>query len=118
MMMKSERRKEPTQEKPDPLYGTVDERTRAVADAGNSWALVFLMFALMLDAGYRALIRKEAPWDLIALFIIAGWISILYQYKHRVFARGLKWHLWVGLIGAAFGIVFAVLLIIIRWFAR
>jgi len=117
-MSRTESRNEPPQEKPDPAYGTIDERTKAVVANGNSWALQFLLFALLLDVICRSLIRKEASWDLMALVIIAGGISTVYQYKHHVFARGLRWPMLVAGMGAVFGIVFVVLLAIIRWVAR
>ena len=38
---------------------------------------------LLLDVMYRSLVRQEAPWDLLALVILGGVVSTLYQWKHK-----------------------------------
>jgi hypothetical protein len=83
----SEGAKEQTKAKPVMMYGMIDERTRAVAAAGDTWACRFLMFALLLDIGCRAVMLKQSSWDLWALLIVAGAISAVYQHKHHVFAK-------------------------------
>jgi uncharacterized membrane protein YfcA len=60
-----------------------DERTVVVEDASYRFAYGFIAFALLLDVMYRSLVRQEAPWDLLALVILGGVVSTLYQWKHK-----------------------------------
>jgi hypothetical protein len=52
---------------------------------GNTWSYNFLMFALLFDIMYRAMIWHEAAWDLYALLIASGAISLLYAIRHKAF---------------------------------
>jgi hypothetical protein len=52
---------------------------------GNMWAYNFLMFALLFDIMYRAMIWHEAAWDLYALLIASGAVSLVYAIRHKVF---------------------------------
>jgi len=65
----------------------IDERTMAVAHAANTWALNFITFALLLDVVYRAVIRKEGAFDLLALVFVSGAISMAYMARHKVLGQ-------------------------------
>jgi hypothetical protein len=60
-----------------------DERTVVVEDASYRLAYGFITFALLLDVMYRSLVRQEASWDLLALVIVGGVVSTLYQWKQK-----------------------------------
>jgi hypothetical protein len=83
----------------------VDERTVAVVNASSRWAVNFLSFALLIDIMYRALVRKEAAWDLFALLWVSGAISMGYLARHQVLGQvfGSK----TAIIGAAVAVVVA-----------
>jgi hypothetical protein len=60
-----------------------DERTVVVEDASYRFAYGFIAFALLLDVMYRSLVRQEASWDLMAIVIVGGVVSTLYQWRHK-----------------------------------
>ena len=64
-------------------YATTDERTTVLLQA-NNWGLTFLIFGLLVDALYRSLVLKEAPWDLLALVGATGLISGAYAARYKV----------------------------------
>ncbi len=67
-----------------PIYGTIDERTRAVVNQGDAYACRFVIYALMLYAAYHLFRYHEARWDLWGLAMITSIISTAYQIKHKV----------------------------------
>jgi hypothetical protein len=50
----------------------------------NTWALNFILFALLADIAYRSVVYQEPAWDLVALIGTAGVILIGYAVWHRV----------------------------------
>jgi uncharacterized protein YejL (UPF0352 family) len=66
-----------------------------------------LSYGLLLSVMYRSFIRHEASWDLLALVILGGAVSALYQGSFRVLSR--RWLM----LSAAAALVAAVLAIII-----
>lgn len=65
-----------------------DERTVVVEKASNSAAYIFVSFALLLDVAYRAFTKGEAAFDLLAIVILGGLVSTVYQARHKVLGRG------------------------------
>jgi hypothetical protein len=65
----------------------IDERTVAVVNASNTWALNFITFALLIDVAYRGAVRNEAAWDLMALVVVSGGISTVYLARHKVLGQ-------------------------------
>jgi hypothetical protein len=59
-----------------------DERS-AIVMRGHMWAYNFLTFALLFDIMYRAMVWHEAAWDLFALLIASGAISMVYAILHK-----------------------------------
>lgn len=64
-----------------------DERAKVVEDTSYRLAYLFIAFALLLDVMYRSFMRHEAPWELLAIIIIAGAISTVYQGSQRTLTR-------------------------------
>ena len=61
---------------------------------------MFLYFALIVDAAYRAVFRHEAL-DLLALVIVTGTANVVYQTRHHTWARSqTKVAVLFGLLGA------------------
>ena len=85
-----------------------DERTVAVANVGYRYAYAFVTFALLADAAWRAVMRQEAAWDLMALVIVGGAICAAYQARQKALPRG-----WVGaaVLIAAVGAVVGILVV-------
>jgi len=64
-----------------------DERTAVVENASYRLAYLFIAFALLLDVMYRSLVRRESPWELLAIIIVGGVVSTVYQGGHKVLTR-------------------------------
>lgn len=65
-----------------------DERTVAVENASYRWAYGLLTYALLVDVMWRSWFRNEAAWDLMALIIVAGIGTSVYQARQRILTRG------------------------------
>jgi len=64
-----------------------DERTVVVEDASYRFAYTFVTFALLLDVMYRSLVRREASWELLAIVIVGGAVSGVYQWRRKILTR-------------------------------
>ncbi|HEX2474242.1 MAG TPA: hypothetical protein VHK01_05830 [Lacipirellulaceae bacterium] len=71
------------------LLMTADERS-AIIMRCNTWAYNFLVFALLIDIMYRALVWQEAAWDLFALLFASGVVSLMYSARHNVLILNRK----------------------------
>jgi len=60
-----------------------DARTVAVENASYRWACGFVSFALLIDVMFRSAVRSEAAWDLMALAILPGIASLVYQARQK-----------------------------------
>jgi len=70
-----------------------DERTVAVENASYRWACSLVSFALLIDVMYRGMVRSEAAWDLLALAIVPGIVSLIYQARQKALVQGWVWRL-------------------------
>ena len=61
-----------------------NERMAAVMRAGNTWSLNVVLYGLLIDIMYRALVWHEAAWDLFALLFASGFISLAHAARHKV----------------------------------
>jgi hypothetical protein len=95
----------------------MDERTVAVVRAGNTWGLNFIIFALLIDIGYRAGFRNEVAWDLIAMFGISSAINVAYLARHRVLGQVLG-NKWVTIGGVVLALVISAVAAFILTMAR
>ena len=77
-----------SQNKDVPLYGIVDERTKAIAYQGDAYTGRFMLFAVLLAVFLRGLKLNipliDSNWDLMLIVIIGGVISTAYQIKNKV----------------------------------
>lgn len=76
------------QNKNVPLYGVVDERTKAIVYQGDAYTARFMLFALLIDIFVRGLNLNNpiiaSNWDLMLIVIIGGLISTAFQIKSKV----------------------------------
>jgi hypothetical protein len=79
-----------------------DERTEAVEYAGYKWGFTFFTFALYADVFYRAVLRREAAWELLGLVVVGSGIRLVYQVWHKAMGRE-------GAMAAIIGVFIAVL---------
>ena len=61
-----------------------DERTLSVENASYRWGYLFLAYGVLLIAAYRGLVQRVANWELLALVIVSGLVTTLYQGRYRV----------------------------------
>jgi hypothetical protein len=59
-----------------------DDRVLAVENASYRWAYLALSFGLLASIAYRAFALRESSWDLLALVIFGGVVSVLYRGRH------------------------------------
>lgn len=83
-----------------------DERTVAVENASYRWGFMVLLYSLLLDVMYRAGVRHEAPWDLMAFVVISGGICSAYQAREKALAH--RWALRAVLFACLAGILAAI----------
>jgi hypothetical protein len=88
-----------------------DERTVATENASYRWAYLVLSFGLLLSTAYRAFVRHEPAWDLIALVILGGAVTTFYQGRSRVLSQ--RWVV-VSAAAALLALVIAVALVLVR----
>jgi len=86
-----------------------DERTVTVENSSYRWAYLLLSFGLLAIVAYRGFVRQESNWDLLALVVLSGFVTTLYQGVHKTISR--RWLLvaiTTGLVAAviAFAIAF------------
>lgn len=76
------------QSKDTPLYGIVDERTKAIVYQGDAYTGRFMLFAVLFAVFIRGLALNisfiDSNWDLILIVIIGGFISTAHQIKNKV----------------------------------
>ena len=80
-----------SQSKDVPLYGIVDERTKAIAYQGDAYTGRFMLFAVLIAVFLRGLELNitfiDSNWDLMLIVIIGGAISTAYQIKNKVIVK-------------------------------
>lgn len=87
-----------------------DERTIVVENASYRWAYLLLSFGLLVIVAYRGFARRESSWDLLALVVLSGLVTTLYQGAHKVLSR--RWALvaiTTALVAAGIALAIAVL---------
>ncbi len=62
----------------------LDERVVAVAYKSSHIAGIILLFGVLIDATVRALLYRQACWDLFALVIGSGLVATIYQRAKHV----------------------------------
>lgn len=89
-----------------------DERTVAVENASYRWAYGLLTYALLADVMWRSLVLHESAWDLMALVIVAGIGTSVYQARQRILTQG--WVMKVVLVSCVAGVVAALVAMTLR----
>jgi hypothetical protein len=84
-----------------------DERTVAVENASYRWGFIVLVYALLIDVVYRAGVRHEAPWDLMAFVVVSGGLCSAYQAREK--ALGHRWGLKAALVACMAGVLAAII---------
>jgi hypothetical protein len=85
-----------------------DERTVAVADRSYRLACLVLTFGLLIDVAVRGLMLREAPWDLLALVVLASGVATVYQRVKHVQVLPRWWSLWLVVISTVVASAIAV----------
>jgi hypothetical protein len=92
-----------------------DERTVAVENASYRLGYFLLYCGLLCDGFYRAIVRHEAPFDLLALVIVSGAVCTLYQAHQKALTHSrVKKMLLIALIWAVLGAILGVVLSLTR----
>ncbi len=91
-----------------------DERTTFIENTSYSFGYKFIAYALFIDVIYRGLRFNEAAWDLLAIVIIGGFVSTIYQYKQKILAKS-----WLKVVAFSSVIAFIIaflMVIVLRKF--
>ena len=88
-----------------------DERTIAVENSSYRWAYLILSFGLLVVVAYRSFLWRESRWDLMALVVLGGVVTTLYQWSHRVLTR--RW-VFVAVTTGLVAAVVAALMVFFR----
>lgn len=108
-----------SQNKDVPLYGTVDERTKAIVYQADAYTGRFMLFAVLIAVFIRGLKLNisfiDSNWDLLLIVIIGSIISTLYQVKNKVIFNGpfSKSFLFLAMcigLGALIALIFSITL--------
>ncbi|MCA9264137.1 MAG: hypothetical protein KDA60_09835 [Planctomycetales bacterium] len=91
-----------------------DERSAAIAYKANTWGLNCITFALLCDVIYRGWFLHEAAWDLLAIVICGGVISMAYMAKHQVLGQVFGWK--AAVIGAVVAAIVAAVSAVVTMF--
>lgn len=87
-----------------------DERTVTVENSSYRWAYMLLSFGLLAIVAYRGFVRQESSWDLLALVVLSGFVTTLYQGVHKILSRrGVLVAITTGLVAAVIAVALAFL---------
>jgi hypothetical protein len=89
-----------------------DEREAAVEQGGDRLAYIVLSYGLLVIVAYRSLVDRQASWDLLALVVLGGIVSVGYRMSRRALSRNAL--LVVGLTIAVAVVVGALLAMGVR----
>jgi hypothetical protein len=64
-----------------------DEREAAVEQGGDRLAYLVVSYGLLLVVAYRSLVERQASWDLLALVLLGGIVSVGYRMTRRALSR-------------------------------
>lgn len=67
-----------------------DEREAAVEQGGDRLAYIIMSYGLLLIVAYRSFAERQASWDLLALVVAGGIVSVGYRmWRHAVSRNAL-----------------------------
>ena len=64
-----------------------DEREAAIEQGGDRLAYIVVSYGLLLIVAYRSLVERQASWDLLALVVLGGIVSVGYRLSRRALSR-------------------------------
>ena len=64
-----------------------DEREAAVEQGADRFAYLVVSYGLLLIVAYRSLVERQASWDLLALVVLGGIVSVGYRRTRRALSR-------------------------------
>ncbi len=64
-----------------------DEREAAVEQGGDRLAYLVVSYGLLLIIAYRSFVEQQASWDLLALVVAGGIVSVGYRMSRRGLSR-------------------------------
>ena len=64
-----------------------DEREAAVEQGGDRLAYLVVSYGLLVLIAYRSLVERQASWDLLALVVLGGIVSVGYRMTRRALSR-------------------------------
>jgi hypothetical protein len=88
-----------------------DERTITVENSSYRWGYLLLSFGLLAVVACRSFIWGQSSWDLLALVVLGGVVTTLYQWTHKVLSR--HWIIMTIVAGLLASVV-AVLSVLLR----
>ena len=88
-----------------------DERSIAVENSSYRWGYLLLSFGLLVAVAGRSLVWRQSSWDLLALVVLGGIVTTLYQWTHRVLTR--HW-VMVTVVAVVLAAVVAVVSVLLR----
>ena len=56
-----------------------DEREASIERAGDRLAYLVLSYGILAAVAYRSFVGNESSWDLLALVVIGGVVSVAYR---------------------------------------
>jgi hypothetical protein len=56
-----------------------DEREAALEERGDRLAYIVVSYGLLLIVAYRSFVENQASWDLLALVVVGGIVSVGYR---------------------------------------
>lgn len=88
-----------------------DERMIAVENASYHWGYLLLAFGLLAYVAYRSFVWQEANWVLLALVILSGFVTTIYQAVQQTLSR--RW-LMIALATALLAVAIAAAIAILH----
>jgi len=76
-----------------------DEREATVEQGGDRLAYLVVSYGLLLIVAYRSFVEQQPSWDLLALVVVGGIVSVGYQVSRRGLSRNA-----LGLVGLTIAI--------------
>lgn len=88
-----------------------DERTITIENTSYRWGYLLLSFGLLVVVACRSFIWRQSSWDLLALVVLGGVVTTLYQWTHSVLSR--HWVI-VTVVAVLLAAVVAVVSVLLR----
>lgn len=88
-----------------------DERTVAVENESYRWAYLILSYGLLVVVAVRAYAFDQASWELLALVVVAGGVTSMYQGIRGILTT--RWGLISGVTIVAAALL-AALIVVMR----